>query len=89
MRRTFALLLAAVMAAGTLTGPAMAAESQQEGTADSASQEVQEETKLPPDPEGTVTWANLGKHQRSTASPAPRITTMKKLTRVSVTVTPR
>ena len=52
MRRTFALLLAAVMAAGTLTGPAMAAESQQEGTADSASQEVQEETKLPPDPEG-------------------------------------
>ena len=44
------------MAAGTLTGPAMAAESQQEGTADSASQEVQEETKLPPDPEGTVTW---------------------------------
>ena len=55
MRRTFALLLAAVMAAGTLTGPAMAAESQQEGTADSASQEVQEETKLPPDPEGTVT----------------------------------
>lgn len=52
MRRTFALLLAAVMAAGTLTGPAMAAESQQEGTADSASQEVQEETKLPPGPGG-------------------------------------
>ena len=42
MRRTFALLLAAVMAAGTLTGPAMAAESQKEGTADSASQEVQD-----------------------------------------------
>lgn len=65
MRRTFALLLAAVMAAGTLTGPAMAAESQQEGTADSASQEVQEETKLPPDPEGTVTWANLDSRIRS------------------------
>ena len=65
MRRTFALLLAAVMAAGTLTGPAMAAESQQEGTAGSASQEVQEETKLPPDPEGTVTWANLDSRIRS------------------------
>ena len=65
MRRTFALLLAAVMAAGTLTGPAMAAESQKEGTADSASQEVQEETKLPPDPEGTVTWANLDSRIRS------------------------
>mgnify|MGYP000366414992 CR=1 FL=1 len=65
MRRTFALLLAAVMAAGTLTGPAMAAESQKEGTADSASQEVQEETTLPPDPEGTVTWANLDSRIRS------------------------
>lgn len=58
MRRTFALLLAAVMAAGTLTGPAMARlRARRKEPLTAPSQEVQEETKLPPDPEGTVTWA--------------------------------
>lgn len=59
MRRSIALLLAALLAAGTLTVPAFAAEPE-EGS--------QEETAAPqrdPDPAGTVSWENLDSRIRS------------------------
>ena len=59
MRRRIALLLAVLTTVSTLTAPALAADPE------AAVQEtVQEEAAPAPDPEGTVSWANLDRRIR-------------------------
>ena len=61
MRRRIALLLAVLTTVSTLTAPALAADPE----AETAVQEtVQEEAAPAPDPEGTVSWANLDRRIR-------------------------
>ena len=59
MRRHIALLLAVLTAVGTMTAPALAAEAEES----EAVQETAQETPAP-DPEGTVSWANLDRRIR-------------------------
>ena len=55
MKKTISLLLAALAVTGSLTAPALAAEPETDLPAEAGS----EETRPAPDPEGTVSWANL------------------------------